>query len=285
VLTVPACESTSVAPPAVFGASPDSSVVQVMPNARSADITSIAVSPLTLVPSFAPSVHDYAIPCNAGNNLVTVMVTSSTGTQATEVDVAPNDAIVVAETYWIRCLPPDFPEIAAVPHGAGPTPGYYLVNDQTYAMVLDTNGTPVWYSHGTVVIDLDSQLPNVLSFSPNSSMAGFGTSPLTFFEVRTLATDTITTVQAVGLPVDGHELRMLSNGDFLVFAYPIISHVDLSALGYGSDANLANCEIQEVDPRGNLVCRPQPRIARAPRQHAERRERGRCVPLQRHRRR
>jgi len=58
----------------------------------------------------------------------------------------------------------------------------------------------------------------------------------------------------VGTPTDGHELRLMPNGDYLLFTYPITNHVDLTGLQtFGSDENMADCEIQEVDPTGQLV--------------------------------
>jgi hypothetical protein len=61
-------------------------------------------------------------------------------------------------------------------------------------------------------------------------------------------------VTSVGLPVDTHELRRMSNGDFLMFASPVVTAVNLTGLGsYGASEDILNCVIQEVSPAGNLV--------------------------------
>src|SRR5206468_2750110 len=53
--------------------------------------------------------------------------------------------------YWVRCLPHDFPQLSVTKPGAPPS-GWYLTGNvnsapdgNQFAMVLDNNGTPVWY--------------------------------------------------------------------------------------------------------------------------------------------
>ena len=55
------------------------------------------------------------------------------------------------------------------------------------ALVLDTNGTPVWYARGASVMNVDAQTPNVISMCPNAS-GGFGTDPATRFDLHALGT-------------------------------------------------------------------------------------------------
>jgi Arylsulfotransferase (ASST) len=218
-------------------------------------VLNISVSPLTLTPIFSPSIHDYSVRCATGQNAIAIAVTDRRGTQSTSVMVAPDDAIEVRGQYWIRCLPPDFPAITVIrnPSGGGPTPGWYLVNGAAYGIVLDTNGTPVWYSRGPYVIDVDSLAPNTISMMPNAT-APFGTDPTTRFDLHGLGGATTTPLTAVGSPTDAHELRLLPNGDYLLWTYVLVSHVDLTGLQtFGSDETVADCEIQEIDPAGRLV--------------------------------
>ncbi len=57
-----------------------------------------------------------------------------------------------------------------------------------------------------------------------------------------------------GSPTDGHEFRRLPNGDHLLLTYPIENNVDLVGLqAFGSSETVADCEVQEIDPSGNLV--------------------------------
>jgi hypothetical protein len=224
------------------------------PDAGSTPVTSISVSPLALVPTFSPDVQDYYVRCAAGTNEVHVEVTDAVGTTTTTYDLVPDQALVIRDQYWIRCLPPDFPTITtSSPSGKSPTPGYYLLNSTAYGMVLDTRGTPIWYARGSSPANVDAQQTNLISLMP-ASTAPFGTSPTSDFELHALGAETTTSVRAVGSPTDGHEFRLLSNGDALVFTYPIRADVDLAGLeSFGDDELMADCEIQEIDPTGKVV--------------------------------
>jgi hypothetical protein len=224
------------------------------PDAGGAPVTSINVWPLTLIPTFSPDVQDYYIRCAAGTNDVRVSVTDSSGSSTTIDALVPDQALVIRNQYWIRCLPPDFPTITtAYPSTKMPTDGYYLLNSVPYAMVLDIRGTPVWYARGASVANVDSQETNLISLMP-ASTAPFGYGTTTDFELHTLGTETTTVVRASGTSTDGHELRLLPNGDYLLFTYPLKPQVDLTGLeAFGAAETLADCEIQEVDPTGQVV--------------------------------
>jgi hypothetical protein len=230
--------------------------VTIASNAADAGIVGIQVAPLTLVPSFSPTVTDYYVRCAASSNAITVTVTDSSGTQTTSLDVVPDQEISVWGQYWIRCLPPDFPPITVTlpTPDSGPTPGYYLVNNGTYAIVLDTNGTPVWYARGSSVENVDSLVPDTISYVPNNAGA-FGIDASEHYEMHDLDTVTTTDLYAVGSPTDGHELRLLPNGDHLIFTYPVVNGVDLSSFGNFATglSAIVDCEVQEIDPSGNLV--------------------------------
>ncbi len=256
-----ALASDAIAPDAIApdAIGPDASVpptLVIASNAPDAGITSIEVSPLALVPGFSPAISDYYVRCAAGNNALTVTVVDSTGTQTTSINAEPDQEISVWGQYWIRCLPPDFPPITVTrpTPGSGPTPGYYLVNNGTYAIVMDTNGTPVWYARGTAVSNVDSVQPDTISFSPNASGA-FGTSAAERFDIHALDSLTTTSVMAVGSPTDVHEFQLLPNGDHLLFTYPVVTGVDLTSLGSFASglSSIVDCEVQEVDPSGHLV--------------------------------
>ena len=147
-----------------------------------------AGTPLALVPSFSPDVHDYYVRCTGDTSALTVSMTASEGaesllvqpnaspsapSQTVSAAVAENEAVVAAATsgaatveYWVRCLPHDFPQLSWTKHpGAeSPTPGFYLVGTGVFAatagapaaptsgcfaMVLDGHGVPVWYRRST----------------------------------------------------------------------------------------------------------------------------------------
>jgi hypothetical protein len=224
------------------------------PDGGDASIASIAVSPLTLVPSFSPDVDDYYVRCPAGGTAVTLTVTNANGVTSELVDLLEDQALVVGGQYWIRCLPHDFPAITVShPSNGSPTPGYYLLNTPGFAIVLDVRGTPVWYARGSSVLNVDAQQANLISYMP-AGTGPYGTSASADFELFDLEQQTTTYVRASGSPTDPHELLLLANGDYLVFTYPTKSGVNLTGLkSFGAGAYMAECEIQEVGPTGQLV--------------------------------
>ena len=136
-----------------------------------AQLGDVATSGLRLSPSFTASTTDYVLRCHPGANTIGITLTgasggvvpvgSQSGTQvSSSVTLEESQALVLEVTdtsgeattsYWIRCLPSDFPPLAVTRPGR-PSPGWYLTGNLgtaggsgTYAMILDSNGTPVWY--------------------------------------------------------------------------------------------------------------------------------------------
>jgi len=224
--------------------------VQVV-DASTSDVLSIDVSPLALSPKFSPSTYDYVVRCAAGPNPVVVTVVDTKGTTTTPVTFTEDEDYVV-RGYSIRCLPHDFPPITVSGSGT-PTPGWYLLNSAAYAMVLDTNATPVWYARGTAVLDVESLAPNHISFFPNAT-GSFGESLAAAFQLDRLDLDQSVKLFAVSTPTDGHELRRLSDDSHLLFTYAPIAHVNLTGLGtFGSDETMVDCSIQQLDPQGSIT--------------------------------
>jgi|CZKU01.1.fsa_nt_gi hypothetical protein len=217
-------------------------------------VTSIVVTPEPLTPAFSSTIDDYYVRCSPGTNAITLTVGTASGSSTVALDVVEDQAVVVMDQYWIRCLPHDFPTITVTPYpdAGAPTPGWYLLNSGVYAVALDTNGTPVWYTRGTSVIDVDALTPNTISFMPDGTTPfGYGS---TEFAIHGLAGGAVAVVTAVGSSTDDHELRLLPNGDYLLLTYPFQSGVDLTGLqDFGAGETIPDCEIQEVDPTGRLV--------------------------------
>ncbi len=251
-------------------------------------LASMATSPLPLSPAFSPGTFDYTIPCAAGTNTVTLDLTAVSGgtvrltapvttpasvSQSDPVNLQENQAAVVeAENgagqtaqYWVRCLPHDFPALNVTPHptAGSPTPGWYLtanlINDHSYAMILDTHGTPVWYKRAPVGVALDVKPfgHDRVAFA-SAPTSGYGRTPGDHYDVYDLEQHQIAEqVSAVGSPTDFHDMIALPNGDRMVLTYPIRHGVDLTGLNAspppGANSAIADCEIQEVNPQGQLV--------------------------------
>ena len=67
------------------------------------------------------------------------------------------------------------------------------------------------------------------------------------FEIHALDSANVRTLVAPDAPTNEHELRLLDNGDYLLFADQLTSHVDLTGLGtYGSDETIDDCKKANV---------------------------------------
>jgi hypothetical protein len=251
-------------------------------------VTSTASPPLELIPAFSPTVYDYYVRCAAGANAFSVSMTASPGAnseltspitspalpkQTLPVTVNEGKAIVAVATlgtaateYWVRCLPSDFPVLQWTPHpkAGTPTPGYYLIGsfkpptgESGYAMVLDSNGVPVWYylqTGGAGAFNVDTVVDGAVSFIPSPSPKPY--------EILQLSPWRVTKVGTPGQD-DEHELRSLSGGSFVIISSPLEAGIDLSGLtlplpdggsaALGPNSEIHTCNILELDSTGTVT--------------------------------
>ena len=174
-------------------------------------------------------------------------------------------------TFYVRCLPVDFPQITAT--RTGPTQAdFYMVStiattsflppppplSTHYVSIVDGNGVPVWWYDvsgqtppNSPATDFDRMADGNLAFT----FGGKGGGPITpggSFEVS-LGGATVRSMNTVGVSEDGHDIQMLPNGNFLLDAYPIRTNFDMTAVGGSANATIEDGEIQEVTPQGALV--------------------------------
>ncbi len=255
---------------------------RAQPPTGPAVLASLAVAQQPLMPAFSPDVHDYAIACGAGDNPLTFSAAAGPGAVATyrgplsgdvrggapAFAMVPEDSAVVidvqggggaASAYWIRCLPADFPALQVT--RTGPTnPGYYLLgnpsfdNGETgYAMVLDRNGTPVWYRRvgddGAGLLTLTGK--NRLAYSRIFGFV-FGIVPGGTFQLEDLAAGTLANLGIVDVATDQHEFAVTASGTYLLLSYPSKPGYDLTSLGI-KDTTIADCRIEELAADGHLV--------------------------------
>ncbi len=235
-----------------------------MPNDEVVVTVSGSLSALTTTPSFSPafstSIHDYVIYCQSGVNTISFGFGGVTPTNAT-VSLGENQAAVVEagndQSYWIRCLPHDFPKLQ-VTGSAVADPGWYLTGNAssatngqtgTYAMVLDSNGTPVWYQKapgGAINVEA---LPNdTIAWMPVTG-PGVGANASVGYNLYNLDSQTTQVLKAPIGPTDPHELWPMPNGDFLMFGTPVTQ----LASPYDGYQAIVDCVVQEVTSSGNLV--------------------------------
>jgi hypothetical protein len=236
-----------------------------------------------LYPAFDADITDYVVRC--GTDPVQVSVTAASDTLSSvdqqqpvagafnaTVDVDPGQSFDVdvlteagdVETYFVRCLPSDFPTFSAQRNGPthaewyiaapfamstfGPVPGGTSTD---FLGIFDNNGVPVWWYE-----DTDSPLDAKLL--PNGNLAWFSPTGVSVDEgeaVREVRLDgsTVRTVDTVGSPADFHDVQLLPNGNYLLARYFRTHGVDLSSCGGSPNGMMIDNEIQEVTPDGSLV--------------------------------
>jgi hypothetical protein len=268
---------------------PAAAQMQVPANTVTVDVSGSSLAnmtsiPLSLTPAFDPAITDYVLRCQTGINAVRVTLFADGATirvlglrgasVAIQEDLVENEALVIVAraprslmanqpsqadfedenarvSYWIRCLPHDFPQLKVTKPGS-PSPGWYLTGNVNsiggsgaYAMVLDANGTPVWYQPTT------RQALNVTPLSDDRiawmSSAGPG---FAAFEIYSLSSQSARWLAAPTPPTDFHELHPMPNGDLMMLSDPLTPNVDLSSLGFSASATIFDCLLQEVDPQG-----------------------------------
>jgi hypothetical protein len=191
--------------------------------------------------------------------------------------VAVDDAIVVTvnenmagEEYWIRCVPPAFPELqwTTRDNGCVRSPGFYLIGTMTgaggWAIVLDTNGVPVWYERGAA----DSGNPELPIYDVETLRSGFISFYSTHWHDDHLNPWRATPLARGACPgrtceaPDEHELRVLANGHYVGLSSVREAGVDLTGINtpafdggvvpWGSNATIDACNIIEFDSTGKL---------------------------------
>lgn len=244
-------------------------------------LTNVTAQPLSLTPSFNPAVFDYAVRCQAGVNALQLTLTSGSvisaaGQSGTTLTVPVNlgegqAAIVTApdpgnaattDSYWIRCLPHDFPALSVSNPGETPAGLYYTGTlggangSSPYAMVLDEHGTPVWYQKVTsAAINVEPLAGDAIAWAPNLG-PGIGATPNGAWNIFHLDDQSTSSLPAPIEPTDPHELLPMSNGHFMMISTPLEpTAADLSFMGpdYTTVHEIIDCVVQEVDAGGTLV--------------------------------
>lgn len=231
-------------------------------------------------PPFETAATDYAVECGTDGEetidldpvaSVTARVNGVIVTGGTLPVTATTDDLVTVDlrrgservTYSFRCLPADFPRLEVTRTGPT-TPGWYLTTlwssatpGPAYLAILGPNGAPVWYKRTEQpMIDLKLRSDGRLLYTPLLG-AAFGVDPDSGYRVSTLSgtlVDEYLTVNPATNPVDHHDIVELPDGGRAMVSYPLVTNVNLTALGPGYFNNewIVDGVIQEIDAAGNL---------------------------------
>jgi len=227
-----------------------------------------------LLPDFAPDVSDYAVRCTGEPLPVSVSMPPGSdvsvddqpfrgGAFSTTVGLQANQAFDVvvrtgeaSEDYHVRCLPPSFPAWNYTrlrqPHHS-----FYAITPSAppgRVVIFDDHGAPVWWYESEVGAINASVLSDGTVAYSSFFGGGFGRDPRSIMHVRGLDGSLVREIEAVGGPIDTHELQTLPNGNILVISYQprpidLSAYCDVEVCG-----NMAfDGVIQELDPQGQLV--------------------------------
>ena len=243
-------------------------------------LDALKVSPGTLQPSFTSGGHDYGIICAEGKNSWNLSATPrDSQSKVTFAGAGPNGQIDVTEnqvvtvnvtkpdstndTYYVRCLPHDFPRFSITRDGQGAKPGFYLlapnVNDPNnghYLTILDEFGAALWYQKTPWPAANLRKLPNGnMYWIPLLGGSGYGTEPDGYGRESNLDGALLHSWKPVGNPPDYHDVRPLPNGDMLVTGYRMRNQVDVSALApeFTGLWNVVDASLQEILPDGSVA--------------------------------
>ena len=131
---------------------------------------SITTNP-PLDPSFNPAILNYAVRCTGspttnvtttGSGQVTVGGTSLSNPVDVNLPLVAGQGLQItngATSYFIRCLPSDFPTYSAAVTGHPQQANGYFLTLAPYSVVFDTDGVPVWwYRDGDAFSPFDAKL-------------------------------------------------------------------------------------------------------------------------------
>ena len=142
-------------------------------------------------------------------------------------------------------LPPSLPYIK-IDQSNNPSSGYFFLCPNPYIMIVDNQGTPVFYRNVKgIIYDFDLQPDGELTYFiyPTSCYGLDGSLNL----VRTFSTTD-------GFTPDVHELRVLPNGNYYILGKRNVT-LDMSQIVHGGQtaADIIDGDIQEFDSSGNLI--------------------------------
>lgn len=218
-----------------------------------------------LVPAFNPFVTNYAVRCvgttgypssaptiltTTGSGKVNVGRTRFSNPVSLDLPLVANQSVTVTyggTSYYIRCLPADFPSYSSSVTGPVQASGFSL-DLPPYAVVFDTEGVPVWWYRATdpsssTGAPCPSLSPFDVKFLNGGTMAWWEGCDGTY-QLRRLNG---TLVRTLPIPVNFHDLQVMPNGDYLAIQDESgYCCVDLSSWSRASYSDLTDPTVKQA---------------------------------------
>ena len=232
--------------------------VTASPAGAAAQPFSISTNP-TIVPSYNSRIHRYAVRCAGHTTSVTTTgvrpvtiggKTFSGPVKNLKVGLVAGQSLQVTYngvSYYMRCLPSDFPKYSSTVTGHPQAQGYLLTLGK-YTIAFDNTGVPVWWDTGAGTPSATE--PNYAEFI-NSSTIAWGTSSGAF-QLVGLNGKVEKTVAGGSLVLDTHDFKVLPNGNYLGFER-VNRVANLSSWGLSSKSTIIDDVIVEISPAGKVV--------------------------------
>jgi Arylsulfotransferase (ASST) len=163
------------------------------------------------------------------------------------------------DTYRVRCLPADFPKWrfeALSPIAAG----LFVVSfkasreERPWVILFDSEGVPRWwYSPETRALWAQVLSDGAIAWA-RSFGDGYGLDPRMAHEIRSPSGELLRLIRTRDSIIDGHELRELGSGNYLIDSY-VPDKTSLRRFGGPARAAVVSAEIEEVNPEGRVLWR------------------------------
>ena len=241
--------------------------------ASAATITFYMATTPPLDPPFKADISDYTVACSSvpsthlvakGASPVIVGGKSLTGPVSVQLPLVAGQEVQVTaagRTYYIRCLPSDFPAYTSKVAGVSQTEGYLVTPTLGptighYVIAFDRHGVPVWWykdPNPSPASDAKFFTPTTIGWATGSVADGF-------YAMHGLDGSLKSTAGGPNLCLDGHDLQPLPNGNYLGIQdkyrnCPAVPSqcVDLSSWGMSSQAQVIDDVITEFTPANQIV--------------------------------
>ena len=220
-----------------------------------------------LSPAFSVGTTDYVVPC-AGHPSTHVLTTgagsvvggkSFPGRADVRAPLKPGQSLQITgagHSYFVRCVPADFPKYSATVNGTPQTNGLLVTPAASlsvpaghYVVAFDAQGVAVWwYRDSKTPADAKFFGSSTIGWASGTEVANRGT-----FSLRGLDGSVKHTVGTTKMTVDSHDLQSLPGGNYLAILDVSRPGVDLSTWGRSSQSTIIDNEIVELNAANKVV--------------------------------
>ncbi|MCU1354388.1 MAG: hypothetical protein JWM05_3597 [Acidimicrobiales bacterium] len=223
-----------------------------------------------LFPAFSPAITDYVSRCNK-DTLVHLSVNTPADTTvsvagqpyragafkaAVRRGASQSYTIVskkadVRTSYYVRCLPSDFPSWVVQRNGT-PQPEFYALapfgifpdspRSSDYVAIFDTNGVPIWWKKTDPHAFFTPEANGYLAITRKSGDAQ---------EMR-VDGSIVRAIAPVGGMMDNHDVQLMPNGHYLVVTN-MPRQADLTEIGGPASVTMPDPVVQEVTSAGAVI--------------------------------